>query len=80
MQPRTSSTHAGDPVTLGSLLPGWPGPLGVGFWVLHLVPPRHRGPPPKAVQAHLSCVRQRPGRDLAGPGRAASLLSVALSL
>lgn len=80
MQPRTSSTHAGDSVTLGSPLPGWPGPLGAGYWVLNLVPPRHRGPPPKAVQTHLGCTGERPGRDLARPGRAASSLSATLSL
>lgn len=77
---RTSSTPAGDPVTLGSQLPGQSGSLGAGFWVLHLVLPRHRGPPPKALQAHLGCTGQGPGRDLARPGRAASSLSAALSL
>lgn len=68
MQLRTFSTLAGDPVTLGSQLPGQPGSLGAGFWVLHLVPPRHRGHPLR--RSRLTWAAQ--DRDLAGtwPGRA----------
>lgn len=80
MQLRTFSTLAGDPVTLGSQLPGQPGSFGTGLLGPAPCPSQAPGPPPKAVQAHLGCTGQGPGRDLAGPGRAASSLSAALSL
>lgn len=60
--------------------PGTIGLLRSGLLGLAPCPSQAPGPPPKAVQAHLGCTGQGPGRDLAGPGRAASSLSAALSL
>lgn len=60
--------------------PGTARVLGSGLLGPAPCPSQALGPPPKAVQAHLGCTGQGPGRDLAGPGRAASSLSAALSL